>query len=116
MQYAIMALLLHPDVVAKAREEMDAIVGLERAPQWNDIPQLPYLHAVIEEMHRWRPAGPLGLPHEMLQDELVGGILFPKDAIVFTNLCESFGRCVEAPFNSLTAIHDRGNVPRSHVF
>jgi cytochrome P450 len=36
---------------------------------------------------RFRPMGPLGLPHEMVQDENVDGMLYPKGAVVFINTC-----------------------------
>jgi cytochrome P450 len=45
-------MLLHPDVVAKAQAELDAVVGPDRLPTFSDEGQLKYLEAVIKEVHR----------------------------------------------------------------
>lgn len=44
------------------------------------------------QSHRFRPAGPLGLPHEMVKDEVINGMLYPKGAIVFMNMCQDIYR------------------------
>ncbi|TFK38294.1 cytochrome P450 [Crucibulum laeve] len=86
LQNAVYCLVNFPEVLKHAREEVDRVVGMDRAPNWDDIPKLPYTLAFIEECHRYRPVGPLGLPHSMVQDEIIDGILYPKDAVVFMNL------------------------------
>mgnify|MGYP002404295117 CR=1 FL=1 len=51
----------HPEVQAKARAEIDAVVGPDRLPDFSDEPRIPYLKAVIMEVVRWRPVSVIGL-------------------------------------------------------
>ncbi|KAF8882390.1 cytochrome P450 [Infundibulicybe gibba] len=89
LQNAVFALTIFPDVLKKAREEIDRVVGADRIPEWEDLPKLPYIMAFIDECNRYRPVGPLGLPHEMTQDEVIDGILYPKGSVIFVNICET---------------------------
>ncbi|KAG1782232.1 cytochrome P450 [Suillus placidus] len=87
LQNLVMIFVAYPDVLRKAQEEVDAVVGGNiRPPTWSDIQHMPYLRAVLEEVYRFRPVGPLGLPHAMSQDELVNDMILPKNAILFMNL------------------------------
>jgi cytochrome P450 len=51
----------YPDIMRKAQAEIDTVIGRERVPTFADKPHLPYLQAVVKELLRWRPAGPLGM-------------------------------------------------------
>jgi len=42
----------YPDFVRVAQEELDHVVGSARMPKWDDQPNLPYIQAVIMELHR----------------------------------------------------------------
>jgi cytochrome P450 len=55
-----LATVLNPDVVRKAQEELDAVVGRERLPDFSDRPSLPYINAIVKEVLRWYPVFPLG--------------------------------------------------------
>ncbi|KIK00846.1 hypothetical protein K443DRAFT_678870 [Laccaria amethystina LaAM-08-1] len=90
MQNAVYCLINFPHVLKKAQEEIDRVVGKERAPDWADLPNLPYVLAFIEEVHRYRPIGPMGLPHSMVEDEVINGVLYPKDSVIFINLWAMF--------------------------
>lgn len=52
MQYIIMLLVAFPHVQAKLHSEIDEVVGSHRAPRWDDITNLPYMAAFIEEVSR----------------------------------------------------------------
>lgn len=54
------AMVLNPDIQAKAREEVDAVVG-NRLPEFSDMPSLPYVQAMLDETLRWAPVTPLGM-------------------------------------------------------
>lgn len=56
----VLAMLHYPEVMHKAQNELDAVVGRERAPTFKDKAHLPYIRAVIREILRWRPIAPLG--------------------------------------------------------
>jgi cytochrome P450 len=48
----VMAMILYPDVLKLAQAEVDRVVGHDRLPIFTDWPQLPYVDAVIREVHR----------------------------------------------------------------
>jgi cytochrome P450 len=52
----------HPKVLAKLREELDIATGIVEVPSYDQLANLPYLRAVIEESLRVRPASSMGLP------------------------------------------------------
>lgn len=54
-------MILHPEVQAKAQNEIDTVIGRDRLPTIEDIrDKLPYVRAVVIETFRCAPAGPLG--------------------------------------------------------
>ena len=54
-------MILYPDVMCKAQEELDNVVGRSRPPSFEDKTSLPYICAVVQEVLRWRPVAPLGV-------------------------------------------------------
>jgi len=52
MAIFILTMLPHPDCQRKAQEEIDAVVGTERLPNFNDRDSLPYLECILKETHR----------------------------------------------------------------
>jgi cytochrome P450 len=55
-----LAMLLFPEALKKAQEEIDAVVGSDRLPTMEDRPRLPYIERLILEVQRWRPTVPNG--------------------------------------------------------
>ena len=51
---------LNPDVQKKAQAELDAVVGPNRFPDFDDRPSLPYINAIVKESMRWHLVAPLG--------------------------------------------------------
>ena len=62
MQALFLALALYPEVQKKARAEIDAVVGTNRLPDFEDRPFLPYINAVVKETMRWHLVVPLCEP------------------------------------------------------
>jgi cytochrome P450 len=60
-------MVLYPQVQRKAQAEIDAVVGTDRLPNFADVPQLPYVTAILEEALRWHPVVPLGTPQFQLR-------------------------------------------------
>lgn len=54
-------MVLYPDVFKKAQQEIDAVVGYDRLPDFSDQSSLPYICAVAQEALRWNPVAPLGM-------------------------------------------------------
>ena len=49
----ILAMILHPDVFAKAQAEIDHVVGSDRLPDFQDRNSLPYVESVVKEVYRY---------------------------------------------------------------
>ena len=65
--------------------ELDRVVGSSRLPIWEDEASLPYVRAVIKEIHRWAPIGSLGVPHATSKADIYDGGLIPEGTVVFPN-------------------------------
>ncbi|TXG49490.1 hypothetical protein EZV62_025365 [Acer yangbiense] len=85
MEWAMSNLLNEPEVLKKARDELDAQVGQERLIDEPDVPKLQYLQSIISETLRLYPAGPLLVPHMSSSDCTVGGYDVPADTILLVN-------------------------------
>ncbi|OOF92523.1 hypothetical protein ASPCADRAFT_133537 [Aspergillus carbonarius ITEM 5010] len=72
--------------IAKARKELDAVVGRDRLPVPDDKPNLPYISAIVEEIFRWRPAGPEGVPHMNREETTYNGYTIPKESVIVANV------------------------------
>ena len=59
----LVACLLRPEVQKKARDEIDAVVGRDRLPTFEDRPRLPFIDAMCKEVLRWQPVAPVGASH-----------------------------------------------------
>lgn len=64
-------MIAYPECQRKAQEEIDAVVGSKRLPELEDLPNLPYVQAVIKETHRFRTVFPYAIPHSASADEMV---------------------------------------------
>ncbi|KAJ3558862.1 hypothetical protein NM688_g675 [Phlebia brevispora] len=82
----VLAMVLHPYVLHRAQKEIDAVVGRDRLPSFSDKEQLPYIDAIIKELLRWRPVGPLSMPRATVQDDWYQGYFIPKGTLVISNV------------------------------
>ena len=79
----VLVMLLYPEVQMRAQKELDAVVGLDRLPEFSDRHSLPYTNAILKEVIRlvsgpasfapsyllkgiwasfsWNPVAPLGV-------------------------------------------------------
>ncbi|CAI0429030.1 unnamed protein product [Linum tenue] len=85
LEWALANLLNHPNILAKAREELDKKIGQECLIDEPDISNLSYLQNIISETLRLYPAAPLLLPHASSEDCVVGGYHLPCDTILLVN-------------------------------
>ncbi|KAI0668327.1 CyP450 monooxygenase [Trametes maxima] len=77
-----LAMAMFPEAQKKAQEELDRVVGPNRLPDFDDQDKLPYLEALIKEVHRWHVVAPIALPHATLEDDEYKGYHIPKGAVV----------------------------------
>ncbi|KAG1724633.1 cytochrome P450 [Suillus paluster] len=88
---AIMAAACHPLAQAKVHEELDMVIGSDRAPAFKDSSSLPQLHAFLLEALRWRPVVlpwttltcASGFPHRATKDIVWQGYSIPEGATVY---------------------------------
>ncbi|KAG2078552.1 cytochrome P450 [Suillus decipiens] len=80
---AIMAAACHPLAQAKVHEELDMVIGSDRAPTFEDSSSLPQLHAFLLEALRWRPIVRIGFPHRATKDIFWRGYCIPEGATVY---------------------------------
>ena len=76
----------HPEIQKRAQDELDAVVGRSRTPTFADIPNLPYIQAIVKESLRWRPPLPMAVPHSTTEDDWYEGMYIPKGTICLVNL------------------------------
>lgn len=85
IEWALAHLLNNPEVLKKAREELDAQIGEDRLVEESDVPKLPYLQGIIFETLRLNPAAPMLVPHLTSDDCTISGYDIPRDTIVLVN-------------------------------
>jgi cytochrome P450 len=78
----LIVVLVHPEVQRKAQMELNAGIGDDRPPVFEDRARLPYVNALCAEVQRWRPALPLALPHMASQNDVYGEYFIPKGSVV----------------------------------
>ncbi|KAL9564563.1 hypothetical protein ACKAV7_011015 [Fusarium commune] len=81
-----LAMTLFPEAQKKAQYEIDEVIGTGRLPTLSNRQSLPYVNALVKEVLRWHPVGPMCLPHTTSQDDIVDGYLIPKGAMILPNI------------------------------
>ncbi|KAF9264397.1 cytochrome P450 [Marasmius fiardii PR-910] len=78
----ILAMVLHPEIQARAQKELDEVTGSNRLPDFSDRDSLPYIEAILAEVLRWNPVAPFGIPHHSVNDNIYEGYLIPGGNVV----------------------------------
>ncbi|CAO2207506.1 unnamed protein product [Urochloa humidicola] len=87
MEWVLARLVLHQDVQSRVHEELDRVVGPGRAVTEPDAASLVYLQAVIKEVLRLHPPGPLlSWARLATSDVHVGGHLVPAGTTAMVNM------------------------------
>ena len=69
-----------------AQDEIDEHVGRNRPVEESDLKNLVYIDAIFKETLRLYAPGPLGLPHESMEDCVVQGYKIPSGTRLLLNL------------------------------
>ncbi|XP_021716065.1 cytochrome P450 71A1-like [Chenopodium quinoa] len=85
VEWAIAELIRRPDIIEKASEELDRVIGKERWVQEKDLQNLPYIRAIVKETMRLHPVAPLLVPRLAREQVKIKGYDIPKHTIVFVN-------------------------------
>ncbi|GBM52619.1 Cytochrome P450 2J2 [Araneus ventricosus] len=83
--WLIYVIAAFPDVQKKVQKEIMEVIGSEKKPEYMDMRNMPYTHAVILEIMRWKTVLPLNIVHYTLADTTVGGHNLPKGTTVIAN-------------------------------
>nr|CAB3494128.1 unnamed protein product [Digitaria exilis] len=81
-EWALAEMMNKPEVMEKAMNELNTVVGKERLVQESDIPRLNYLKSCIREAFRMHPYHAFNIPHVAMKDTTLSGYFIPKDSHV----------------------------------
>ncbi|GAB6027682.1 Cytochrome P450 2 sub R member 1 [Chamberlinius hualienensis] len=85
-RWTFLYMALFPKVQQEIQTEIDLIVGENRMPTLDDMPQLTYLQATIMEICRHSSLVPLSLPHRTIAPVEVFGFKIPAKMTVIPNI------------------------------
>lgn len=82
VEWTLAEMINQPELLQKALEEIDRVVGKKRWVQESDIPHLNYVKACAREGFRLHPIAPFNMSHLSMQDTTVAGYFIPKGSHV----------------------------------
>ena len=86
IEFAMAELMSNPELIKRAQEELDEVVGKDNIVEESHITRLPYILAIMKETLRLHPTLPLLVPHRPAENTVVGGYTIPKDTKIFVNV------------------------------
>ncbi|GAM26160.1 hypothetical protein SAMD00019534_093350 [Acytostelium subglobosum LB1] len=86
LNWLILYMVNNQEIQERAYYELLTNVGKARAATVSDRVNTPYVMAIIKEVLRIKPTGPLGLPRICTQDVEVEGYFIPKDTLMTMNI------------------------------
>ncbi|XVF81968.1 hypothetical protein PTKIN_Ptkin16aG0005000 [Pterospermum kingtungense] len=81
-EWAMAEMINKPEILQKACQEIDSVVGKDRLVRESDIPKLNYIKACARESFRLHPVAPFNVPHVSTADTIVAGYFIPKGSRV----------------------------------
>ncbi|XP_010517680.1 PREDICTED: dihomomethionine N-hydroxylase-like [Camelina sativa] len=85
VEWTIAEMLNHPEILEKATNELDTVVGKDRLVQESDISQLNYIKACSRESFRLHPVSPFMPPHRAREDTTLAGYFVPKGSHILVS-------------------------------
>ncbi|KAK7888835.1 hypothetical protein WMY93_024395 [Mugilogobius chulae] len=86
LNWALLFMIVHPDIQEKVQAEIDTVVGSSRLPSMQDRDNLHYTNAVIHEVQRMGNIIPLNVLHKTTRDTTLENYTIPKGVMVIGNL------------------------------
>ncbi|KAI3510644.1 hypothetical protein L1887_17776 [Cichorium endivia] len=87
LEWILARMVLHQDIQSKAQAEIDSVVGHGRPVADSDLPNLPYLQAIVKETLRVHPPGPLlSRARLAIHDTHVGPHMVPAGTTAMVNM------------------------------
>ncbi|XP_037353406.1 cytochrome P450 2C19-like isoform X4 [Talpa occidentalis] len=120
LRYALLLLLKHPEVTAKAQEEIERVIGRHRSPSMQDKGHMPYMEALVHEVQRYIDLLPMNLPHAVTRDIRFRNYLIPKGTTILVSLTSVLHDSKEFPnpevFDPGHFLDESGNFKKSDYF
>uniref|UniRef100_A0A1J3ITL2 Hexahomomethionine N-hydroxylase n=1 Tax=Noccaea caerulescens TaxID=107243 RepID=A0A1J3ITL2_NOCCA len=85
VEWTIAEMLNHPEILKKALNELDTIVGKDRLVQESDLCKLNYIKACIRETFRLHPPNAFLPPHGAREDTTLAGYFIPKGSQILVS-------------------------------
>ncbi|XP_058081628.1 flavonoid 3'-monooxygenase CYP75B137-like [Magnolia sinica] len=85
IEWAMAEMMQNPEIMRKAQQELEQVVGMDDMVEESHVPKLRYLDAVIKETLRLHPPVVFLVPRSPSQQCTIGGYTVPKGARVFIN-------------------------------
>lgn len=77
VEWAMAEVVKKLEILGRATEELDRVVGHSRLVTEGDIPNLPYVEAIVKETMRLYPVAPLLMPQQSRKDTSLFGYDIP---------------------------------------
>ncbi|CAL0309309.1 unnamed protein product [Lupinus luteus] len=84
-EWALAELINNPHVLKKAQEELNEVVGKDRLADELDVPNLPYIRAIVKETFRLHPPLPV-VKRKCVQECVVDNYTIPQGALILFNV------------------------------
>eukprot|EP00262_Sarcandra_glabra_P011769 TRINITY_DN289_c0_g3_i1.p1 TRINITY_DN289_c0_g3~~TRINITY_DN289_c0_g3_i1.p1 ORF type:complete len:327 (-),score=34.39 TRINITY_DN289_c0_g3_i1:156-1136(-) len=85
VEWAMAEMMAHPEIMQKAKKELEEVVGLNNVVEESHLPKLHYLDAILKEVQRLHPVAPLLIPRCPSDSCIVGGYTVPRGSNVMVN-------------------------------
>lgn len=87
IEWILARMVLHPECQSRVHDELDRVVGKSRPVKESDIPAMVYLAAVVKEVLRLHPPGPLlSWARLSITDTTVDGYHVPAGSTAMVNM------------------------------
>lgn len=81
----LILIMTHQDVQEKAYQEIISVTESTRQPLLSDMTAMPYIDAIIREVHRFNPVTPV-IPRSPIKTDSYEGYRIPQDTWVMFNI------------------------------
>lgn len=85
LRWCFLFLVRHPEIEEKVFQELEAVIGIDRNPTYEDRLRMPYTEAFITEILRYGSITPLAL-HGNPEETTLNGYRIPKRSWIIGNI------------------------------
>lgn len=82
VEWSLAEMVNQPEILKRATEELDEVVGRDTLVQESDLTKLNYVKACAKEAFRLHPIAPFNVPHVSTEDSSIVSYFIPKGSHV----------------------------------